>query len=75
MVLSLCFLDPQVSCDNLSPHPLPLFCSSHGAKLPRLLDYVPTPFVAFSVPHLECVAGVMITASHNPKDDNGYKVA
>jgi phosphoglucomutase/phosphopentomutase len=35
---------------------------------------VPTPFIPFSVQHLKCQAGIMVTASHNPKDDNGYKV-
>ena len=34
----------------------------------------PTPFVPFSVLHYRCAAGVMVTASHNPKEDNGFKV-
>jgi phosphomannomutase len=34
----------------------------------------PTPFVSFGVRQMKCQAGIMITASHNPKQYNGYKV-
>jgi len=45
-----------------------------GFKVYCLEDYVPTPFVAFGVTLLGAAAGIMVTASHNPKMDNGFKV-
>lgn len=45
-----------------------------GIKV-RLFENVrPVPMCSFAVRHLGCIAGVMITASHNPKEYNGYKV-
>jgi phosphoglucomutase/phosphoglucomutase/phosphopentomutase len=47
---------------------------NRGIKVYCLEGLVPTPFVPFGVMKLNCCAGLMITASHNPKADNGYKV-
>jgi len=45
-----------------------------GFKVYLLEELVPTPFVAFGVTHLNCCCGIMVTASHNPRRDNGFKV-
>ncbi|NXS95614.1 PGM2 protein, partial [Jacana jacana] len=46
---------------------------SQGVPVYLFSDITPTPFVPYTVTHLKLCAGIMVTASHNPKQDNGYK--
>ena len=48
--------------------------ASQGIKVYAYLKIVPVPVLSFTTRYLGCNAGVMITASHNPKEYNGYKV-
>jgi phosphomannomutase len=45
-----------------------------GVRTYLFTEPVPTPLVSFSVPKLQASAGIVVTASHNPPQDNGYKV-
>jgi phosphoglucomutase len=47
--------------------------SANGIKAYIFEDLRPTPEMSFCIRHFGCVSGVIITASHNPKEYNGYK--
>lgn len=46
-------------------------CRSRGIKVWMYPDFVATPLLPFLVDARDCLAGVMVTASHNPRNDNG----
>ena len=51
-----------------------LCLNANGIKTYRFESLRPTPELSFAVRHLNCIAGIVITASHNPAEYNGYKV-
>ena len=55
----------EITADILSANKIEVFLFE---------DLRPTPELSFAVRHLHCQAGVMVTASHNPREYNGYKV-
>ncbi len=48
--------------------------AANGVRVYRYKYCVPVPVLSFTTRRLKCSAGIMITASHNPKEYNGYKV-
>lgn len=51
-----------------------LCLAANGIKAYRFESLRPTPELSFAVRELHCIAGIVITASHNPREYNGYKV-
>ena len=51
-----------------------LVLNANGIKTYRFDSLRPTPELSFAVRKLSCIAGIVITASHNPREYNGYKV-
>lgn len=47
--------------------------SANGIEVHLFSELRPTPLLSFAIRHLKCQSGVVITASHNPKEYNGYK--
>jgi len=64
--------------DSLNSESFALYTAAafvhRGVRVYLFNGIVPTPFVPFAIGLKGCAAGVMVTASHNPKQDNGYKV-
>lgn len=48
--------------------------TANGIKVKYFREMRPTPMLSFAIRHFGCQSGIMVTASHNPKEYNGYKV-
>ena len=70
--IAICF-DCRVNSERFA-HEAASVMAANGIHV-RIFDALrPTPELSFALRHLHCVAGINITASHNPKEYNGYKV-
>ncbi|MCI7223800.1 phospho-sugar mutase [Fusobacterium sp.] len=64
-----CRLDSIENAENTA-----MVLAGNGIKVYLFKEYRTTPELSFATRELKCQAGIMITASHNPKEYNGYKV-
>jgi phosphomannomutase len=65
--------DCRLNSDTLGKVVADVF-SANGIKVFLFSDMRPTPELSFALKHLNCHAGIVLTASHNPPEYNGYKV-
>ena len=65
--------DCRHNSDTLSQTVAEIF-AANGIKVYRFSELRTTPELSFAVRHLKCHAGIVLTASHNPPEYNGYKV-
>lgn len=64
--------DSRIKSDLFAKHAASVF-AANGLTVYIYPELAPTPMLSFAVRHLNCDAGVVITASHNPSKYNGYK--
>lgn len=65
--------DSRIKSDVFSKYAATVF-AANGIKVYIYKELMPTPMLSFAVRHLNCSAGAVVTASHNPSKYNGYKV-
>ncbi|MGQ9846520.1 MAG: phospho-sugar mutase [Bacteroidales bacterium] len=58
---------------KLFAHATANVCAANGFEVFIFDDIRPTPELSYAIRKLKCISGIMITASHNPKEYNGYK--
>ncbi len=61
------------NCSDVFAETVANVLSGKGIRVFYCPDARPTPLLSFGVTHLGCIGGVVLTASHNPKEYNGYK--
>ena len=65
--------DSRIKSDVFSKEAARIF-AANNISVAMYSELMPTPALSFAVRHLNCNAGIVITASHNPAEYNGYKV-